>query len=88
VYEEVFARLRPGAVFCNLEHVASPTRALHRKFLAALDVQPEDEDPSNKLLDVHTQLDWLRGFCRRGLPLEVARARAVGWHTDLNGKKP
>jgi hypothetical protein len=33
---------------------------LHRKFLATLDLQPEDEDPSNKLLDVQTQLDWLR----------------------------
>jgi len=60
LYEEVLARLRPGAVFCNLEHVASPTLALHRKFLATLDVQPADEDPSNKLLDVQTQLDWLR----------------------------
>ena len=60
LYEEVYARLRPGAVFCNLEHVASPTLALHRKFLATLDVQPEEEDPSNKLLDVHTQLNWLR----------------------------
>jgi SAM-dependent methyltransferase len=60
LYEEVYARLRPGAVFCNLEHVASPTAELHRKFLATLDVRPEDEDLSNKLLDVHTQLEWLR----------------------------
>jgi tRNA (cmo5U34)-methyltransferase len=59
LYEEVYARLQPGGVFCNLEHVASPTADLHRKFLATLDVQPEDEDPSNKLLDVHTQLEWL-----------------------------
>ncbi len=59
LYEEVYSRLRPGGVFCNLEHVASPTPALHRKFLATLDVRPEDEDPSNKLLDVQAQLDWL-----------------------------
>jgi tRNA (cmo5U34)-methyltransferase len=60
LYEEVYARLRPGGIFCNLDHVASPTPALHDLFLAALDVRPEDEDPSNKLLDVHEQLRWLR----------------------------
>lgn len=60
LYAEVFARLRPGGVFCNLEHVASATPALHALFLAQLDVRPEDEDPSNKLLDVEPQLAWLR----------------------------
>jgi tRNA (cmo5U34)-methyltransferase len=60
LYEEVYAHLRPGGVFCNLEHVASPTADLHRRFLATLDVRPEDEDPSNKLLDLHVQLEWLR----------------------------
>ncbi len=60
LYEEVYTRLRPGGVFCNLEHVASPTPALHNRFLATLDVRPEDEDPSNKLLGVHEQLRWLR----------------------------
>lgn len=59
LYAEVFERLRPGGVFCNLEHIASPTEALHHLFLAQLDVRPEDEDPSNKLLDVHQQLVWL-----------------------------
>jgi hypothetical protein len=28
--------------------------------LKALDVAPEHEDPSNRLLDVETQLGWLR----------------------------
>lgn len=60
LYEEVFGLLRPGGIFCNLEHVASPTEALHHRFLASLQVKPEDEDPSNKLLDLETQLGWLR----------------------------
>jgi tRNA (cmo5U34)-methyltransferase len=62
LYEEVYARLRPGGVFCNLEHVASATPALHDRFLACLGVTRADEDPSNKLLDVETQLLWLRAI--------------------------
>lgn len=60
LYEEVFRLLRPGGIFCNLEHVSSPTSALHEQFLACLGVAPQDEDPSNKLLDLETQLGWLR----------------------------
>jgi tRNA (cmo5U34)-methyltransferase len=33
---------------------------LHNQFLAALETTVQDEDPSNKLLDVETQLGWLR----------------------------
>jgi len=58
LYGEIFAMLAPDGVFCNLEHVASPTPDLHRAFLKAL--AWEDEDPSNKLLDLETQLRWLR----------------------------
>jgi len=60
LYSEIYALLNPGGVFCNLEHVASPTETLHRRFLDTLAVRPEDEDPSNKLLDVEVQLSWLR----------------------------
>ena len=60
LYREVWGLLRPGGVFCNLEHVSSPTDALHRRFLDAMGIAPGEEDPSNKLLDVATQLRWLR----------------------------
>lgn len=60
LYAEIHAALNPGGVFCNLEHVASSTESLHHEFLAALNTKPEDEDPSNKLLDLHQQLVWLR----------------------------
>ena len=56
----VASALEPGGVFCNLEHVASPTPRVHERFLEAMGIGPEDEDPSNKLLDVETQLGWLR----------------------------
>jgi len=60
LYAEVFARLEPGGVFANLEHVASPTARLHRRFYDALGFEPGWEDPSNRLLDTATQLGWLR----------------------------
>jgi SAM-dependent methyltransferase len=58
--DEVFAALRPGGVFLNLEHVASPTPRLHDAFLAALGTDPADDDPSNQLAPVDEQLAWLR----------------------------
>jgi tRNA (cmo5U34)-methyltransferase len=60
LYQEVFGLLNPGGVFCNLERVSSATEAIHLKFLRAVNQTPETEDPSNKLLDVETQLKWLR----------------------------
>ncbi len=60
LYAEVFELLEPGGVFANFEHVASPTRRLHLAFLAAIGEPLQDEDPSDRLLDVETQLAWLR----------------------------
>ena len=60
LYEEVCAVLQPGGVFCNLEHVASASLHAHERFLQAMGITPAEEDPSNKLLDVQTQLEWLR----------------------------
>jgi|SRR5262249_21707170 len=58
LYAEIYERLEPGGAFCNLEHVASSTSSLHAQFLERLGIV--DEDPSNQLLDVETQLSWLR----------------------------
>jgi len=60
LYTEVFAALEPGGMFANLEHVASATAALHEEFLRLISTSTGQEDPSNKLLDVETQLRWLR----------------------------
>ena len=59
LYAECFNRLRPGGVLLNLEHVASPTLRLQEVFLAAMNMTLGDEDRSNILLDVWTQLRWL-----------------------------
>jgi tRNA (cmo5U34)-methyltransferase len=60
LYGEVFELLIPGGVFANFEHVASPTDRLHLAFYEAIDEPLEHEDPSDCLLDVETQLTWLR----------------------------
>jgi tRNA (cmo5U34)-methyltransferase len=60
LYAEIYGLLNGGGVFCNLEHVASPTPRLHQEFLERIGFTVETEDPSNKLLDVETQVGWLR----------------------------
>lgn len=62
LYAEIYDLLNPGGVFCNLEHVSSATPRLHEEFLHKIGYSVETEDPSNKLLDVETQLEWLRGI--------------------------
>jgi SAM-dependent methyltransferase len=60
LYAEAFDLLQPGGVFANFEHVASPTRRLHRAFFAAIGEPIERADRSDRLADVETQLAWLR----------------------------
>jgi SAM-dependent methyltransferase len=60
LYTEIYTLLAPGGVFLNIEHVSSPSDALHQRFIDALGVNRGDEDPSNKLLDPETRLAWLR----------------------------
>lgn len=60
LYGEIYTALNPGGVFCNLEHVAPASAELHGRFLCALGITESDEDPSNKLAGVDTQIRWLR----------------------------
>ena len=60
LYGEILDVLELGGTFANFEHVAAPTHRLHLAFYAAIGEPLEHEDPSDRLLDVETQLGWLR----------------------------
>ncbi len=60
LFAEIQGLLEPGGVFANFEHVASPTHRLHLAFFDAIGEPIEHEDPSDRTLDVETQLGWLR----------------------------
>jgi len=45
-----------------LEHGAAPTPRLHLAFFAAIWEAIADENPSDRLRDVESQLVWLRGL--------------------------
>ena len=60
LYEKIYDILNPTGVFCNLEHVASPSLELHTRFLDAIGYTPEKEDKANRLLSMEIQLGWLR----------------------------
>jgi ubiquinone/menaquinone biosynthesis C-methylase UbiE len=42
---EIYNLLNPGGVFCNLEHVASPSQRLHEEFLERIGFTVATEDP-------------------------------------------
>lgn len=60
LYEEIYDIINPTGVFCNLEHVASPSVELHIRFLNAIGYSPEKEDRANRLLPMEMQLAWLK----------------------------
>jgi hypothetical protein len=45
---------------CSIRAACSPTQRLHLAFFEAIGKPIEHEDPLDRLLDVHTQLGWLR----------------------------
>jgi tRNA (cmo5U34)-methyltransferase len=60
LYAQAYELLEPRGLFANFDHVASVSRRLHLEFFAAIDEPLDHEDPSDRLLDVEAQLQWLR----------------------------
>ncbi|MEP7357320.1 MAG: class I SAM-dependent methyltransferase [Anaerolineales bacterium] len=62
LYGEIWAALRPGGVFANLEHVSSPTARLEELFYNALGTTAANRDPSNQCVRLGQHLEWLAGL--------------------------
>src|SRR4029079_13955786 len=77
LFNEIAQVLAPQGMLCNLEVVASPTEELHVAFRNA--IGRAADDPDDKLVDVETQLGWLRsaGFPKVQLFLEWPGVRRV-----------
>jgi len=63
IYNEIFSLLSNGGIFCNLEHVDSPTPSLHRHCLDLIGEKIATfarTEYSDKLASVERQLRWLR----------------------------
>ena len=60
LYEEIYDMLYPSGVFCNLDHVSSPSVEQYRRFLKAINHANKREDNTNRMLPVEKQLQWLR----------------------------
>jgi tRNA (cmo5U34)-methyltransferase len=65
IYEEIFHLLNHEGIFCDLEHVNSPTQNLREHFLALVGAKIASfvrQEHSDKLLAMETQLRWLRNI--------------------------
>lgn len=60
LYEEIYNILYPTGVFCNFEHVSSPSVDQHNRFLKAISRSHKNEDNTNRLLSMEKQLQWLK----------------------------
>jgi SAM-dependent methyltransferase len=58
LFAEVRSLLARGAVFANLDLVASPSQRLHERFHS--EIGRVEDDPSDRLAGLSDQLTWLR----------------------------
>lgn len=70
LFSEVFALLRPGGTFVNLDLVTSPSEQAHREFREL--IGRIQDDPSDRLAELGAQLGWLReaGFIEVDCPFK------------------
>jgi tRNA (cmo5U34)-methyltransferase len=62
LYSDIFfLMLNPSGVFV-IWTISSPSSRLHERFMSRLGKTTETEDSSNRLVDLHTQLEWLNNI--------------------------
>ena len=60
LYSEVFTILRPGGVFCNLDHVASDSYKLRMQFKRAMGKRLRCKEHETRLTKVDKQIGWFK----------------------------
>ena len=60
LYNEIFTILKPGVVFCNLDHVASDSYKLRLEFRKAMGKRVAYKEHERRLTKVDTQIKWLK----------------------------
>ena len=70
LFADVFALLRPGGVFANLDLVAPASERAHVRFREL--IGRVEDDPADRLADLGAQLQWLReaGFVEVDCPFK------------------
>jgi tRNA (cmo5U34)-methyltransferase len=79
LYAEIYHLLNQAGVFCNLEHVASPTLELHEQFSAYAGIQVGDRGPVEQAAGCGNPTGMVARYwlCRCGLPLDMGRELAL-----------
>jgi len=61
LYPEILSMLRPGGIFCNLDHVASSSVILSQHFRKRMGSQkPVNREHEERLSSIEEQIDWLK----------------------------
>jgi tRNA (cmo5U34)-methyltransferase len=61
LYSEIYSMLRPGGIFCNLDHVASSSVILSRHFRKRMGGQkPVNRLHEERLSSIEEQIGWLK----------------------------
>lgn len=59
LYSEIFFFLKPGGIFCNLDHIHSESKKLNRYFRKIMGQTPVNKEHGKRLAKIDTQLEWL-----------------------------
>lgn len=59
LYSEIFFILKPGGIFCNLDHIHSESKKLNQYFRKIMGRTPVNKEHGKRLTKIDIQLEWL-----------------------------